>query len=65
MRIELSIGLLSVALSFVLTRFIKAPAFVSGLLIGFGLCFLIIGALPITAYDKIKGLKESIKGFFV
>ena len=64
MRIELRIGLLAAALSFVLMRFTKTPAVVSGLLIGLGLCFLIIGALPVNAYDKITGLKESIKGFF-
>jgi uncharacterized membrane protein YedE/YeeE len=61
MKVELMIGLFSIALYLVLMRFTKVSALVLGLLIGVGLCFLIIGMLPVAAYDKIK----EFKGFFV
>lgn len=57
MKKELKLGILLQAIYLILNRFLNIPNFVLGLLLGLGLCFIIIGILPERAYVRIKQLK--------
>lgn len=59
MRQELRAGILLQSIYLILDRFFTVPDFILGLLLGLGLCLIIIGILPEKAYTKIKQLKKS------
>lgn len=59
MKKELRLGILLQAIYLILNRFLNIPNFILGLLLGLGLCFIIIGILPERAYVKIKQLKST------
>ena len=54
MRPEVKIGILLLAANLLLAHLITLPQFVSGLLIGLSLFFLMIGILPEKSYLKLK-----------
>lgn len=55
MRSELIIGSTCGGLYIILNRFTNAaPDLVLGALLGFGICFGVIGLLPDTIYNKLK-----------
>ncbi|MFA7533290.1 MAG: hypothetical protein WCY46_03070 [Tissierellaceae bacterium] len=60
MRGELKLGIILQAIYLILNRFLNLTNFISGLLLGLGLCLIIIGILPERAYLKIKQLKSTI-----
>jgi hypothetical protein len=57
-RKEVRIGILALVLNLILGRFTSTPAFVSGVLIGLSFCFNLIGILPESTYNKLKGWKK-------
>lgn len=59
MRKELRLGILLQAIYLIVNRFLNIPNFILGLLLGLGLCFIIMGILPERAYVKIKQLKST------
>jgi hypothetical protein len=58
------IGLMCVVLALAIARFVVLEIdifdIVIGLLLGIGLCFLIIGLLPENACNKLKNIKNSL-----
>lgn len=60
MRKELRIGIIAEALYFILSRFFSVSYLILGLLLGLGICFIIIGSLPEKAYSKLRDWKISI-----
>lgn len=60
MRKEFGIGLLTFGLALTLKQFIDVPEFFMGLLLGFSICFEILGVLPEKTYLKIKEIKRSL-----
>ncbi|MBC8528354.1 hypothetical protein H8699_02735 [Christensenellaceae bacterium NSJ-44] len=61
-RGELKMGLLVFALTLTAKQFWLLPEFLSGLLLGFGLCMLLIGALPPKGYRRLKAWKARLQG---
>ena len=62
MRWELKIGLLIFALTLTVKQFCLLPEFLSGLLLGFGLCMLLIGALLPKGYRRLRAWKARLRG---
>ncbi len=60
MRKELMIGLLFFGVSMAAGQFFALPEFLRGLLLGFALCFELIGILPEPLYQKIKAFKRQL-----
>ncbi len=59
MKKELRLGIVSLAIYLIFKRFLNTPDFILGLLLGLGLCLIVIGILPEKAYSKIKQLKKT------
>ena len=60
MKRELKWGIFLQAIYLILKRFLDIPNFILGILLGLGLCLIIIGILPERIYLKIKQLKGAI-----
>ena len=60
MKRELKWGIFLQANYLILKRFLDIPNFILGILLGLGLCLIIIGILPERIYLKIKQLKGAI-----
>ncbi|MDO4272856.1 MAG: hypothetical protein Q4D16_04230 [Eubacteriales bacterium] len=60
MRKELSIGLLTFALTLTVKQFIDIPELIMGGLLGFSIVFELLGALPEKTYLKVKKFKGSL-----
>lgn len=58
MRKELVIGLLLFACYQTLHQFVTIPELLSGVILGFVIVFELIGAMPDTAYLKLKAWKK-------
>ena len=54
MRTEVKIALGLFAMGLTLKYLLSAPEFITGLLIGLSLCFMIIGLLPENFYRKVN-----------
>lgn len=59
MKKELRVGILLQTIYLILDRLFNIPDFILGLLLGLGLCLIVIGILPEKAYSKIKQLKKT------
>jgi len=57
MKKELRVGILLQTIYLIIDRFLNIPDFILGLLLGLGLCLIVIGILPEKAYFKIKKTK--------
>ena len=60
MKKELRVGILLQSIYLILNQFLNIPNFILGLLLGLGLCLIIIGILPEKAYVKIKQFKNTV-----
>lgn len=54
MKKELRVGILLQVIYLILDRFFNIPDFTLGLLLGLGLCLIVIGLLPEKTHFKIK-----------
>jgi hypothetical protein len=59
LKLTIKIGLLCVVAMALVNQFADIP-FLSGLLAGVGICFLIMGVLPQKAMDALKSWKRSV-----
>lgn len=57
---ELKVAILLQAIYLILDRFFNVPDFIMGLLLGVGLCFVVIGILPRKSHSTIKQFKNSL-----
>lgn len=61
MKKESKIGLILLGVVLIMNRFLNIHSFISGVLMGFSLLYLLIGIMPNKAYVKIKELKNTVK----
>ncbi|MDR1159637.1 MAG: hypothetical protein LBK69_03325 [Syntrophomonadaceae bacterium] len=59
MKLTIKIGLLCVVAMNLINQFADIP-FLSGLLAGIGICFLIMGLLPRKMVDALKSWKRTV-----
>ncbi len=62
LRTEFKIGIVAFAISLLLRQFTAVPHFVIGALLGFAICFEVIGILPEAGYQRIKRFKAKLFG---
>lgn len=63
LRKELKIGILVYAAALLLKQFFNVPEIIAGALLGFAICFELIGILPESRYQKLKAFKRKIFRF--
>lgn len=63
LRKEFKIGLLVYAAALLLKQFFDVPEFIEGALLGFAICFELIGILSESRYQKLKAFKRKIFRF--
>lgn len=60
MRKETRIGMISILIYQIASRFLNFPDLFAGIVQGSGMCLIFIGILPDKAYEKLKGWKRSL-----